>query len=349
MADNDGERPHAARAGSLPPPVLTHDDGVIAIDTMTAGMTDVTAGYLIAAARPALIECGPALTISSVLEGLASLGLGPEELAYLVLTHIHLDHAGGAGDLAAAFPNATVVVSEHGARHMADPERLNASSARVYGPLFDTVYGACTPVPAPRLRSVADRDELDLGQGRVLELLHTPGHAKHHLGVFDPDIGAVFSGDSVGVQLPGMTELRPATPPPEFHLGAALRSLERYRERSPERIYLAHYGPLDPADAVLDEAGRQLRSWVEAAQGARAEAHRRGLTGSHELDHVAETLQHRYHGHGTTTGDAPVVTADPTDADNDARLRLLNDVRANAAGLLRYLHRRDSGELTELG
>lgn len=323
-------------------PVHTHDDGVIAIDTLTAGLTDVTAGYLIDAPRPALIECGPALTIETVLIALRALGLGATDLAYLVLTHIHLDHAGGAGDVAAAFPNATVVVSEHGARHLADPERLNASSARVYGPLFDRVYGACTPVPAARVRSIADRDELDLGGGRVLELLHTPGHAKHHLGVFDPDIGAVFAGDSVGVQLPGMSELRPATPPPEFHLDAALDSLERYRARAPERIYLAHYGPVAPADAVLDTAGMQLRRWVDTAEQARDQARERGLTGSHELDHVAETLDRRC---------LPPVTDATNDGDGEqhTRLQLLNDTRANAAGLLRYLHRRDTGTLTELG
>ena len=319
-------------------PITRHDDGIVAIDTLTAGMTEVTAGYLIDAPRPALIECGPALTIQAVLDGLGSLGLGPDDLAYLVLTHIHLDHAGGAGDVAAAFPRAKVVVSEHGARHLADPERLNASSARVYGPLFDRVYGACTPVPPERLVSIADRDALDLGGGRELELLHTPGHAKHHLGVFDAHTGSVFAGDSVGVQLPGMEQLRPATPPPEFHLDAALASLERYRERGPGRVYLAHYGPVSPADAVLTEAGDQLRRWVEVADTALAEARGRGLTGNHELEHVTETLQRRFEG---------VYDAGP--AVDDPRLQLLNDTGANAAGLLRYLHRRDSGALTPLG
>ncbi len=320
------------------PPITTHADGIVAIDTLTAGMTDVTAGYLIDAPRPALIECGPALTVQSVLDALEALGLRADDLAYLVLTHIHLDHAGGAGDVAAAFPRAHVVVSEHGARHLVDPERLNASSARVYGPLFDQVYGACTPVPAERIISIADRDELDLGGGRELELLHTPGHAKHHLGVFDEATGAVFAGDSVGVQLPGMEQLRPATPPPEFHLDAALNSLARYRERGPSRVYLAHYGPVEPADAVLADAGDQLRQWVEVASAAREVARAGGLTGSHELDHVAETLQQRF----------PVPATDGTDGD-DPRIRLLNDTGANAAGLLRYLHRRDTGELTPLG
>lgn len=319
-------------------PITTHDDGIVAIDTLTAGMTEVTAGYLIDAPRPALIECGPALTIQAVLDALAALGMGADDLAYLVLTHIHLDHAGGAGDVAAAFPRAKVVVSEHGARHLADPDRLNASSARVYGPLFDRVYGACTPVPAERLVSIADRDELDLGGGRELELLHTPGHAKHHLGVFDAHTGSVFAGDSVGVQLPGMESLRPATPPPEFHLDAALASLERYRERGPQRVYLAHYGPVSPADAVLTEAGDQLRHWVEVADTARQEARDRGLTGTHELDHVTETLQRRCE---VVQGTGPAA--------DDPRLRLLNDTGANAVGLLRYLHRRDTGQLTPLG
>ncbi len=333
-----GAADHPSDHGRRPTPVTTHGDGIVAIDTLTAGMTEVTAGYLIDAPRPALIECGPALTIQAVLDGLHTLGLAADDLAYLVLTHIHLDHAGGAGDVAAAFPRARVVVSEHGARHLADPARLNASSARVYGPLFDQVYGACTPVPAERIVSIADRDELDLGEGRELELLHTPGHAKHHLGVFDPTTGAVFAGDSVGVQLPGMEQLRPATPPPEFHLDAALNSLERYRERDPQRIYLAHYGPVEPADTVLVTAGEQLRRWVEVAESARDHARAQGLEGSHELEHVAETLHARFAQPppGETGGDDP-------------RIQLLNDTGANAAGLLRYLHRRDTGELTPLG
>jgi glyoxylase-like metal-dependent hydrolase (beta-lactamase superfamily II) len=323
------------------PPIRTYPDGVIAIDTLTAGLAEVTAGYLLDAPRPTLIECGPALTVDTVLAGLAHLGLDAGDLAYLILSHIHLDHAGGAGDVAAAFPEATVVVSEHGARHLADPTRLNASSARVYGPLFATVYGACTPVPAGRLRTVGDHDQLDLGGGRVLELLHTPGHAKHHLGVVDPTIGAVFSGDSVGVKLPGMRTIRPATPPPEFHLDAALASLERYRQYQPERIYLAHYGPTGPADAILDEAGEQLRRWVEVASGAREDATRRGLDREHELAHVTETLQRR------CVDALRTEVADETD--HRPALELLNDTRANAAGIVRYLQRRRDGTLTPLG
>ena len=326
------------------PPITHYDDGVIGIDTMTGGMRSVTAGYLLPAARPTLIECGPARTSQHVVAGLRALGMDPDDLAYLVLTHIHLDHAGGAGDLAAAFPNATVVVSDVGARHLHDPERLNRSAGRVYGALFDTVYGPCTPIEEDRLLGVGDGDRVDLGGGRHLDLLYTPGHAKHHIGIHDSESGAVFSGDSVGVKLPGMTALRPATPPADFHLEAALASIGRYRERTPARVYLAHYGPVDPPDEALADADHRLRLWASVAEAAWQEA--RLLTGRQpdgsELDHVAETLHRRFL-------DEIALDALEDDPDAQRRLTLLNDPRSNAAGLVRYFQRREDGTLTPVG
>ncbi|MFT5223589.1 MAG: glyoxylase-like metal-dependent hydrolase (beta-lactamase superfamily II), partial [Glaciecola sp.] len=124
-------------------PMHRHADGVVSFDTLMGGFTDVTAGYLLEGPRPTLIECGPAKSIEHLLAGLRAHGLDPDDLAHLVLTHIHLDHAGGAGDVAAAFPHATIVVSEIGARHLHNPSRLNASARRVYGDLHDRVYGDC--------------------------------------------------------------------------------------------------------------------------------------------------------------------------------------------------------------
>ena len=333
--------PADAAAGPDPSPTERYDDGVIAIDTLTGGMQTVTAGFLLTAPRPALIECGPARSIDSVIGGLRQLGFDPDDLAYVVLTHIHLDHAGGAGDLAQAFPNATIVVSEVGAPHLHAPEKLNASSQRVYGPLYDTVYGACTPIERDRLLGVADGDELDLGGGRSLELLYTPGHAKHHVGVHDSETGAIFSGDSVGVKLPGMTHIRPATPPADFHLEAALASLARYREREPTRVYLAHYGPVDPPDHALAEADERLRLWAATAESAYRHAIAGGPTGT-ELDHVAETLRHRF-------ASELALEAVGDDPDAERRLELLSGFTSNAAGLLRYFQRRDAGTLTPTG
>ncbi|MGH8903096.1 MAG: MBL fold metallo-hydrolase [Egibacteraceae bacterium] len=307
-------------------------DGVHAVDTRTAGLTKVTAGYLIDAPRPTLIECGPARSIGNVVEALASAGIGPSDLAYLVLSHIHLDHAGGAGDLAKALPSATVIVSEVGARHLIDPERLNASARRVYGDeLMDVVFGDCTPIEAERVRGVADGDCLDLGGGRRLELLAAPGHAKHHIAAFDPDAGLLFVGDSVGVKLPGMSAIRPATPPPDFDLVLAQQTLDRYRTLSPATIYLAHYGLLDgvPAEA-LDEASFRLSAWAETAEVAMAE--------HSELDHVTETLAARF-----SDEVEPALVGDPEAA---RRIDLLNGYESNAMGLMRYFRLRAEGRTT---
>ncbi|MGA1078050.1 MAG: MBL fold metallo-hydrolase [Nitriliruptoraceae bacterium] len=321
-------------AGDVP---VASAGGALVIDTMTGGLTGVTAGYLVPAARPALIECGPALTIDRTIAALRALGLDPDDLAWLVVTHVHLDHAGGAGDLLAAFPNARVVVSPRGARHLVDPSRLNDSARRVYGPLYDTVYGPCTPIAAERVVAADDGHVLDLGGGRTLEILDTPGHAKHHIGVFDPDHGTVFTGDSVGVRLEGMRALRPATPPADFNLGTMLASLARYRERGPEHLLLAHYGDVGPAADVLAEADERVRSWVAAVEAARAEV----PPHEDEVDHVAALLTHRF---------ADDLALEPeAGAAAEARIALLNDPRSNAAGILRYLRRRDEGTLTPLG
>jgi glyoxylase-like metal-dependent hydrolase (beta-lactamase superfamily II) len=328
---------------------------LVQVDTMTGGLSGVTAGYLVPADRPALIECGPALTIRATIDALRALGMDPDDLAYLIVTHVHLDHAGGAGDLLQAFPNASVVVSARGARHLSDPTRLNASARQVYGALFDTVYGPCTPIDASRVIAVEDGHVLDLGAGRSLELMDTPGHAKHHVSVFDPDLGALFSGDSVGVRLEGMAELRPATPPADFNLETSLETLARYRQRTPEHLFLAHFGRIAPADAALETAEDRLRAWVSTAEAAR----RAVPQGEDETAHVARMLEHRFAADliepalrardDDPAAHGAVAPADPRATEALRRLDLLNDARSNAAGILRYLRRRDDGTLTRLG
>jgi glyoxylase-like metal-dependent hydrolase (beta-lactamase superfamily II) len=298
------------------------------VDTLTAGMRKVTAGYLIDAPRPTLIECGPALSIDNVIASLRGRGMDPGDLAYLVVSHIHLDHAGGAGDIARAFPSATIVVSEVGARHLVDPERLNASSRRVYGDLMDQVYGDCTPIDADRVLGVADRDQLDLGGGQSLDLLYTPGHAKHHIAVFDPDSGALYVGDSVGVKMPGMRQIRPATPPPDFDLVLAHRTLDRYLDLEPSTVYLAHYGAVDPPAESLQQAKDRLTLWASTAQAA-YEDHS-------ELDHITETLAARF------ADELEPVTDDP---EAESRVALLSGYQSNAMGFLRYFQQRDEGKV----
>lgn len=138
---------------------------VVAIDSRMAGLPGITASYLIGAARPCLVETGTALSAPTVLAALTAAGLDAADLATIVVTHIHLDHAGGVGDLAEAFPRARIVVHEAGARHLVDPARLLASAARVFGPDLDLLFGPLRPVPADRVDAVAERGEIDLGGG----------------------------------------------------------------------------------------------------------------------------------------------------------------------------------------
>jgi len=336
-------------------------DDVIVIDTMTAGVAGVTAGYLLPTPRPVLIECGPALSIDATIDALRREGLDPGDLAHLVVTHVHLDHAGGAGDLLEAFPSANVIVSVRGARHLNDPTRLNASAGQVYGDLYDTVYGPCTPIDERRIDVVDGERTLDLGGGRRLVLMDTPGHAKHHISAFDPDSGALFSGDSVGVRIDGMSETRPATPPADFNFETMLDTLSRYRERAPQHLYLAHFGAIGPAAEALDDAELRLRRWVEEAE----RAWRGTPPHEDEIDHVARMLEARF-GLSRERGSTDHADAefDEDDRDRDERMRdegeagatdpeiivrMLNNARSNAAGIVRYLRRREEGTLTRLG
>jgi glyoxylase-like metal-dependent hydrolase (beta-lactamase superfamily II) len=297
-------------------------EGITGVDTHMGGLPEITAGYLLSGERPALIETGPARVAAVVAEGVARAGVAPEDLGWIVLSHIHLDHAGGVGDLVRTFPNATVVVHPFGARHLVDPARLLASSARVYGALMDTVYGGLEPVEASRIRAAEDGEIIDLG-GRRLELIHAPGHAKHHMAVFEPDAGALFAGDGVGVLLPGDQLVRPATPPPDFDRDLAVRSLRGFAQRQPAYLVLTHFGPITPPVERLAEAEERLLRWCETAEAAAREH-------GPEVDHIEAALAARFereHGGPSSDGD---------------RFELLNSYRSNAAGLARWIRQRQA-------
>ena len=299
--------------------------GVLEIDTRLGGWERVTAGYLIEGPAPVLVETGSQSSVPVLLDALSALGVGATDLAGVVVTHIHLDHAGGVGDVARAFPNATVYVHEKGARHLADPERLVRSAAQVYGDLLDTLYGRLDPTPADRIHVLADGEEITVGPGSALVTIDSPGHAKHHLGLHhdgDAASGIIFAGDAVGVRLPDGGVLRPATPPPDFDLDAALHSLEKFRDRRPSGLALAHYGLLPAPDELLSEAGSTLRRWADVAEKAYRE----------DRD-IAEALQQEFR------GDLSGVAEEHRE-----KLETLNGVHSNAAGLRRWLEQRQGDQ-----
>jgi len=297
---------------------------VYQIDTLMAGYDGITAGYLIRADRPCLVETGTAPSAPVVRKALTELGIGPADLATIVVTHIHLDHAGGVGDIAAMYPGAQIVVHEHGARHLADPSRLMASARMVYGDELDELFGALAATPAGRIRAVGDTGTVDLGGGRRLDSHHAPGHAKHHIGLVDSVSGDLYVGDAAGVYIPETSDLRPATPPPDFDLAAALASLRVFAALRPARLLFSHYGPVDAVAETLDRSAEEIRLWVDETRRAR----NAGLGIDHAVAMVAERTRQRY-----------AVLADGADPMLAAKFDRVSGAAANVAGIARWLDR----------
>jgi glyoxylase-like metal-dependent hydrolase (beta-lactamase superfamily II) len=292
--------------------------GVIQIDTLLGDWERVTAGFLITGPRPVLVETGSQTSVPAVRRALDELGVGPNDLAGIAVTHIHLDHAGGVGDLAQAYPEATVYVHEQGARHLHDPSRLVNSAAQVYGPLLDSLYGRLEPTEGDRLKVLLDGEEIDVG-GRILTAVDSPGHAKHHLAFHDSDTGVIFVGDAVGVRLPDAGVLRPSTPPPDFNLDQALDSLRKFADRSPTEVALAHYGLVPSAQTIFEEAKETLVRWYEVA----FEAWKEGAD-------IAAAFEERF-------------ASDLTDVppEHKEKMETLNGVHSNAAGFRRFIEKRE--------
>ena len=197
---------------------------------------------------------------------LRAAGLGPEDLAWIVLTHVHLDHCGAAGALARRYPKATVVTHRRGAPHLVEPERLVAGTADIYGP-FAPLYGGLEPIPEGRVVAAEDGHEVPIGPGRSLTLLDTPGHAPHHSVVLDGATGTLVAGDAVGTRLAG-SELYPAYPPPRVDIAAIRESVARIASLDVQSLCLGHAGPVEDVDATLARSDEQARIFGEAGMAA---------------------------------------------------------------------------------
>jgi glyoxylase-like metal-dependent hydrolase (beta-lactamase superfamily II) len=202
----------------------------------------------------ALFDCGPASTLDALDAGLAQHGLELTDVRHLLLSHIHLDHAGAAGTLARRHPGLTVWVSEVGYPHLIDPSRLERSARRLYGDLFDPLWGELAPVPEENVRVV---------RGNVLgwESFPTTGHASHHIS-YERD-GTVLAGDAAGVRMPGASYVLPVSPPPDVDVEAWHATADAIRAREPQRLALIHFGVHEDVDAHLDRLELELDRWAE--------------------------------------------------------------------------------------
>lgn len=229
--------------------------GVDVFDLRHLGRERVIGSYLLDGDEPALVDCGPASCVAELRARLAARDLDVRDLRHLVLTHIHLDHAGAAGTLVRENQDLLVHVSEVGAPHMVDPSRLERSARRLYGEEFYGLWGELAPVPAESIRVVGDRV---LG----LEAFPTPGHASHHVAYLDAD-GTCYSGDATGVRIRPSRYLAPVAPPPDIDLEAWERSLSAIEQRRPSRLCLPHFGIVDDPAEHLALMRERLRTWAE--------------------------------------------------------------------------------------
>jgi glyoxylase-like metal-dependent hydrolase (beta-lactamase superfamily II) len=293
---------------------------VFQIDTEQSGYPGITAGYLIRGSKPCLVETGTASSAETVIAALNTVGIQKDDLATIVVTHVHLDHAGGAGHLTSHFPKAQLIAHERGARHLVDPSRLMASARRVFGQLLDDVMGELLPTPAERVISLGDVGKIDLGDGRSLNTYYAPGHASHHIGLVDSATGDLYVGDAAGVYIQETKTQRPATPPPDFDLEVTLKSIELFRSLAPTRLLFSHYGPVAEVDETLDGSIEELRLWVELVRDARTE--------HLALDHAVAMIREKTHERYQRLFNDPALSH---------RFEELNSTEANIVGINRWL------------
>ncbi|KAB8140166.1 MBL fold metallo-hydrolase [Chloroflexia bacterium SDU3-3] len=250
-----------------PEPTLPASIGLI--DDLHLGREHVIGTYLLRGEQPALVDPGPACCLPALEAGLAAQGLSFYDVRSLLLTHIHLDHAGATGTIVQRYPHIQVYVHERGATHMLHPEKLLASATRLYGEQMDYLWGEFLAVPEANLRALAGGETLRLG-GREVRVHYAPGHASHHVFYHDQESGAVFVGDTGGVRLPGFRYARPATPPPDINLELWDASLGLLASLGPQVLCPTHFGPAFDVAEHIASYREHLWSWAELVRSGMA-------------------------------------------------------------------------------
>jgi glyoxylase-like metal-dependent hydrolase (beta-lactamase superfamily II) len=231
------------------------------VDLNFLGVPEIIAtAVLHGASGVALIDPGPSTTLDNLKASLQRRNISVADVRQVLLTHIHLDHAGVTGTLVRENPAIEVFVHERGAPHLIDPAKLLASAGRLYGADMERLWGDFLPVPAHRVRALKGEERIAAG-GRELQVAYTPGHASHHVTYFDPAIRMAFVGDTAGIRRQGQSYVMPPTPPPDIDLDAWRLSEDRILAFDPDTLFLTHFGPFHGARLHFQEMGQHLASW----------------------------------------------------------------------------------------
>ena len=235
------------------------------IDLLHLGRPHIIGSYLLLGDQPALIDPGPASTLETLEAGLSAQGLALADLQTILLTHIHLDHAGATGTLLQRYPHIQVYVHARGAPHLVAPEKLIQSATRLYGDAMQRLWGRILPVPEQAINVLSGGETLQIGT-RVLHVYDAPGHASHHVVYFDAHSGAAWIGDTGGVCRPGAAVARPATPPPDVDLEGWQRSLDMLRALNPSVLLLTHFGAAYQPVAYIEDYRATLMHWADVVR-----------------------------------------------------------------------------------
>jgi glyoxylase-like metal-dependent hydrolase (beta-lactamase superfamily II) len=305
-----------------------HPHGITAVDAEYLYSGHAAAHVIEDGGRAAFVDVGTNSSVPYLLDALAQLGIARAAVDYLLLTHVHLDHAGGAGALMRALPNARALLHPRGAGHMIDPTRLIAGSKAVYGEEpFRRMYGELLPIPAERVHAVTDGERVQLG-ARTLELIHTPGHAQHHYVVVDQAHASIFSGDTFGISYRALDTqngafITPSTVPTQFDPEQHLASIDRMLAYRPESMYLMHFSRVTGVPRLAAQLKEQITALARIARSHADDADPYpGIRA--DMRALWLTLARR---HGITLADADIEHA------------LASDLTLNTQGLIAWLAR----------
>ena len=272
------------------------NDRIYLIDGFDLGVAERTGTYVINEEELTLVDTGPSPSVKHIKAGLQKLGLSLHQVKYIIVTHVHLDHAGGAGLLLQECENATVVVHPKGARHLADPKRLVAGAKMVYGERFSELFDPVIPIPEERILIKDEGELLKIGPNSTLEFLDTPGHAKHHFSIYDPVSNSIFSGDTVGIRYEqliseGVDLFLPSTSPNQFDPDAMQNAIDRMLKMNLDYIYFGHFGMTNTPNKALKQVAKWLIVFMNEAEAVVSEQKDHHVLADRLLTRVREHLR----------------------------------------------------------
>jgi len=246
-------------------------ENIYLIDNQLYSIPKLGSVYLVNEEKKALIDTGPTTSVKVALEGIRKTGIRPEDINYIIVTHIHLDHAGGAGVLLKEMPQAQVIVHRRGARHMVDPAKLVSSVIATQGKKAMEREGEVVPVAESRVTPVDDGYTLELSERQTLKFIDAPGHAPHELCIYESQSGGLFLGDAIGMMLADKETLLPVAPPPGFDAELYLNTLERLKKLGATTLYFAHFGGSNEVEEIIQLAQDKVKAWGDIVAKAISE------------------------------------------------------------------------------